>query len=457
MKTSEFLKTERGEIEVVTGRKGSGKTAIFFMVRDSYRKQKNTLVTDLKPESHQLTFFRSELKKALELGAFDHTLAAFWYFVVLSEILISLKKDLDYQAVRKPELMTEVIEIEGELEKLGVQESGDFTTRLDRLGKYILEEVKSRGQKGRAFTSDELTNIVFKGGIAKARALAINHSSEQGHLVLLFDNIDKGWTTDGVDELDVRMVRLLLEALERMKRDFGAARRDFFSVVFLRNDVYELLVNVTPDRGKTSVAAIDWKDRIKLKQVVYARLQSAVNDYDATFDDLWNKFFLQLANGKPSFEYFVDHCLMRPRFLLNIIENAISNGINRGHIIVDEDDCVDAVRQHSHFLLNDFGYEIRDVSGLSAKILQALVGVSEYVTRPEILDRLNTKVPDRSSTDRAFRLLLWYGLLGVVDRNNSPKYIYDYEYSLDRLQTEIDLQGEEPLYVTNPAIHVALK
>lgn len=457
VKTSEFLKTERGEIEVVTGRKGSGKTAIFFMVRDSYRKQKNALVTDLKPESHQLTFFRSELKKALELGAFDHTLAAFWYFVILSEILISLKKELDYQAVRKPELMTQAIEIESELAKLGVQESGDFTTRLDRLGKHILEELKSRSQKGRAFTSDELTNIVFKGGIAKAKALAIKHSSEHGHLVLLFDNIDKGWTTDGVDEFDVRLVRLLIEALERMKRDFGTAKRDFFSVVFLRNDVYELLVNVTPDRGKTSVAAIDWKDRIKLKQVVYARLQSAVNDYDATFDALWNRFFVPTASGKPSFEYFIDHCLMRPRFLLNIIENAIANGINRGHTVVDEDDCIDSVRQHSHFLLNDFGYEIRDVSGLSAKILQALVGVGEYVTRSEILDRLNTKVPDPTSTDRAFRLLLWYGLLGVVDRNNDPKYIYDYEYSLDRLQTEIDLQKDEPLYVTNPAIHVALK
>jgi len=28
-----------------------------------------------------------------------------------------------------------------------------------------------------------------------------------------------------------------------------------------------------------------------------------------------------------SFEYFVDHCLKRPQFLINIIENAIANGI----------------------------------------------------------------------------------------------------------------------------------
>ncbi len=63
--------------------------------------------------------------------------------------------------------------------------------------------------------------------------------------------------------------------------------------------------------------------------------------------------------AQDSFEFFVDHCLMRPRFLINIIENAISNAVNRGHMTVQEVDCVDAVRQHSLYLVDDFGYEIR--------------------------------------------------------------------------------------------------
>ncbi|WP_229193460.1 hypothetical protein, partial [Bradyrhizobium brasilense] len=65
----------------------------------------------------------------------------------------------------------------------------------------------------------------------------------------------------------------------------------------------------------------------------------------------------------------VDHCLMRPRFLINIIEYAVANAINRGHESVGAEDCTDAVRQHSNYLLNEFGYEIRDVSGLSARLL----------------------------------------------------------------------------------------
>lgn len=455
--TSEFLKTERGEIEVVAGRKGSGKTAIFFMVRDSFRKQKNSIITDLRLESHQLTFFRGELLKLVELGAFDHTLAAFWYFIVLTEILITLKKEFDFRAVRRPEIMSNVLEIEAELRKLGVEASGDFTTRLDRLGRYVLEELKVRSRSGRPLASEELTNIVFKGGIAHAKTLIVKYSSSAQHLILLFDNIDKGWMTNGVDEFDVRLVRLLLEALERVKRDFGTANRDFFSVVFLRNDVYELLVSGTPDRGKTPIALIDWKDRIKLKQVVYRRLQAAVNDRDTSFEALWERYFVSSVGAISSFEYLLDHCLMRPRFMLNIIENAIANAINRAHDIVQEEDCIDAVRQHSSFLLDDFGYEIRDVSGLSSKILHSLVGVTEFVTKQEIIDRFGAKISDGVQIDKAFELMLWYGVLGIVSLSNKPKFIYDFEYSIDRLRAEIENQKDEPLYVTNPAIHVALQ
>ena len=69
--------------------------------------------------------------------------------------------------------------------------------------------------------------------------------------------------------------------------------------------------------------------------------------------------------------------MIRPKFLINIIENAIANGINRGHGRVEQDDCVDAVRQHSHYLIADFGYEIRDVFGLDSNILYVFVASND--------------------------------------------------------------------------------
>jgi hypothetical protein len=212
VETSEYLKTARGEVGIVAGRKGSGKTAIFFMVRNSFRRQKNAVIVDLRPESHQLTLFKNELTKVLEAGAFYHTVAGFWYLMILSELLLALKKELEFQARRRSELMREVSEIEAELKRFGISDAGDFTARIDQLSGYVLAEIRRLSSEGKKLSADQLTNVVYRGGVADAKKLVLRHASKVEHLIFLFDNIDKGWATDGVDELDVRLVRLLLEA-----------------------------------------------------------------------------------------------------------------------------------------------------------------------------------------------------------------------------------------------------
>ncbi|MBI1620181.1 P-loop ATPase, Sll1717 family [Aquamicrobium zhengzhouense] len=456
VETSEYVRTLRGEVGVVAGRKGSGKTAIFFMVRNNTRVKKNTYVTDLKPESHQLSLFRQELLKLVDLGVFDHTLAAFWYFLILSESLNTVRREYAYLAKRDQRALEALNEIEKVLSEFEVLESGDFTSRINRLSRSVIDEMQSERRKGRALSPERITNIVFRGGIMKLKELLIKHSDPKTEHVILFDNLDKGWPTNGVEQFDVRLVRLLIEALDKIRRDFDAADRKFSSVVFLRNDIYERLVDDTPDRGKAGQIRIDWNDRAKLRQVIYRRLQSSLNRRDASFEAIWTDIFTSHVGGRPSFEYCIDHCLMRPRFLLTIIENSIANAINRGHETVREEDLVDAVTQHSNYLVSDFGYEIRDTSGHSADLLFAFIGLEQQVLAPDVLDRLEKFGLLSPQAEEAFELLLWYGLIGILNAKGEPKYIYDYDYMFKRLQAEMRLLGDEAIYVINPALHVAL-
>jgi hypothetical protein len=258
--------------------------------------------------------------------------------------------------------------------------------------------------------------------------------------------------------MDVRLVRLLLEALEKVNRDLAVDHCDFRFVVFLRNDVFELMVSGTPDKGKAAVIRIDWTDRVKLKQVIQFRLQASLAEKVRNFNEIWERFFVATASGKESFDFLVDHCLMRPRFLIEIIEYAIATAINRGHDKVLEQDCLDAVREHSYSILNDFAYEIQDVSGASEKVMDSLVGTTNYVTKGEVLERFErAKIIDSKDSDKLFQYMLWYGVLGVVNQNNVECYIYDFNYNMNRLVAEAVTQKEEPMYVFNPALHVALK
>jgi hypothetical protein len=78
---------------------------------------------------------------------------------------------------------------------------------------------------------------------------------------------------------------------------------------------------------------------------------------------------------------------MRPRFLIAVIEAAISNAIDRRHDRVEEEDCKSAIEQNSSKVLNDFSYELRDVSGASEDVLNSLVGSTRLITKGEILER----------------------------------------------------------------------
>lgn len=233
--TSEFLKACRGEVRIVAGRKGSGKTAIFFQVRDRVRSDRSAMVIDLKPESHQLSLFREELLNVADRGLFDHTIAGFWNFVLLSEIVLAYRKQLEWQSKFDANALGKVSRIDAELDSNLLLQSGDFTARLNALGREMTEEIRAISARKEKLTPERITNLVYEIGVAKVRGLITELSSGTDRIVFLFDNIDKGWNANRVDDFDIRLVRLLIEGLEKLRHDMAKIGIDFVSTVFLRN------------------------------------------------------------------------------------------------------------------------------------------------------------------------------------------------------------------------------
>ena len=72
---------------MVIGRKGSGKTAIFFQVRDRIRQRRQNVVLDLKPDGYQLLKFKESILSLLAQGTYEHTITAFWEYLILLELV----------------------------------------------------------------------------------------------------------------------------------------------------------------------------------------------------------------------------------------------------------------------------------------------------------------------------------------------------------------------------------
>jgi len=66
--TAQYQQAKRGHARLVVGRKGSGKTALFYSLRSTYRPIKSHLVLDLKPEGHQFKKLREAVLSQLPAG-----------------------------------------------------------------------------------------------------------------------------------------------------------------------------------------------------------------------------------------------------------------------------------------------------------------------------------------------------------------------------------------------------
>ena len=90
LETDQFQRALRGEVRLVVGRKGSGKTAIFAQVRDRIRQERQNIVVDLRPDGYQLLKFKEMVLRFLGQGSLEHTITAFWEYLLLLEICYKL-------------------------------------------------------------------------------------------------------------------------------------------------------------------------------------------------------------------------------------------------------------------------------------------------------------------------------------------------------------------------------
>lgn len=457
LKTDQFLKSLRGEANIVVGRKGSGKSAIFLQVRDRERNKKGNIVLDLKPDGYKLIKFKELILSFLEEGTFQHTIMAFWEYVLLLEICYKiLEKDRDnhkrdhtlYEPYRK---LADLYHAEGyEIE-------GDFSERMSSLMEKISTEYRSQhgDEKNVRLSASNLTEMLYFHDVKEVTQQVIDYMSHKDVCWLLFDNIDKGWPTSGLEHEDLLIIRALIDATKKIERQFSKSNIEVNSIVFLRNDVYELLVQESSDRGKEGSVLLDWTDPDLLRELVRLRIISNEINGDSSFDALWKKICISHYNGEESSQYLIDRSLMRPRFLLNMISQCKSFAINLNHEKILEEDIEKGLNAYSIDLLTDIGYEIHDVDNRVEDILYAFIGSKPKINKNELFKLLSEFGVDSGFHEKIFELLLWYGFIGLVV-DDDAMYIYNFNYSMKLVTGMIRKRGDID-FLINPAFWPALQ
>jgi len=452
VQTGQYIQAKQGYARLVVGRKGSGKTAIFYAVRNSLGYSRKKIILDLKPEGYQFTKLRETILTKLSPGLQEHTMAAFWNSILLSEIAHKVSEEEYSWAQRDSERLKKFEVIKKLYERSGYAEKGDFSERLLNQVDRLIENYNDCKDN---ITDRKITELLYKGDIRALNDAVSKYLDEKEEVWILIDNLDKGWPVQGASNEDILILRTLLEATRKLQRQLEQSNIDFHCLIFLRNDIYELLVLETPDKGKDTAITLDWSD-IEFFKEIFRRRVIASGHLEGNYDDVWNTIFALNVGTRDSFAYIIERTLMRPRDFLNFVLRGIETSINRGHKRVEQNDILKAQELYSEDILKTTAFELKDVYMDVPDFLYTFLGCKTILSKDEVLSLLAQTGIKEENIEKTINLLCWYGFLGVQKINSDEmRYAYQIRYDMAKLLQPI--KKGEACFVIHPAFRSALE
>lgn len=460
LNTDQYSRARRGEVNLVVGRKGAGKTALFIQLRDKIRSDKRNVVVDLKPEGYQLIKLKEDILAHLTQGASHHLVTAFWEYLLLLEITYKLlEKDKQLHKFNH-EIRDLYIELERTYRVKDFATEGDFAERLMSLSQRVSQDYRSHfgDADSTKLTTEQVTQLVYSHDLRKLRSQVSAYLEHKESVWVLFDNLDKGWSTQGVDAVDAMVLRCLIDAGRKVERDMRKDGHTVHCIAFIRNDVYEHLMRQSADYGKEMRATLDWTDPDMLRELLRLRLVSGLNlqQNAVTFDQIWPKLCVSHYHGAETSAYIIERALMRPRNVIKIFSHARGFAANLNHEKIEESDLEKGVRAYSQDLIVELDHELTDVFPAAEELLYHFVDCSPELTATQLHDLIKSARIDDQDIKKIKEFLLYYGIVGIKGADLEVHYIFDVNYDLKVLLIRAERGGEATLYVVNPAFRPAL-
>lgn len=457
--TDQFHRVINGNANMVVGRKGSGKTALFLRVRDKIRSDKRNVVVDLKPEGYQLVKFKESILNLLSGGAKQHLVMAFWEYIILVEVAYKLLEKDKYTYKQDHHIYKEYLELKELHERTSEAFEGDFSERLYGLSASVADRFDEnyRGSENINLSSADVSKILRSGDIPALRNSISRYLDRKTSVWVLFDNLDKGWSIGGVDETDALITRALIDASRKVEREMERDGHKFTNVVFVRNDVYDTVMRNSADFGKEMRAVLDWTDEDLLREMLRLRLAKGlgIENNAPTFFDIWQQLVVSHYNGEESSAVLIRRTLMRPRNLLKAFNHCRGFATNLNKSKIEEKDIEKGLRAYSEDLFTEIARELEDVIPFASDILYELMDTKSQLLSSDVENRIRNLTCDNDQIDSIMRFLLFYGVFGLVTEEQTY-YIYDVNYDIKRIEVRTRSLGDSAMFEINPALWPAL-
>lgn len=248
---------------------------------------------------------------------------------------------------------------------------------------------------------------------------------------VLFDELDEDYK-DVIEKYQsneyIDLITSLFKAVQDIRSVFKTKSHSIFPVVFIRNDIYELIQDSDKNKWNDLRVDLNW-DEAKIKNLLAFRISRANNSSGSilAFTDAWNLLFRQ--GGVPVgdrqkermeiFDYIARSTLLRPRDFVRYLQVAATAEVEKRQNLIAPITVRAVDKAFSNYLRDEFVDEIHAVLPDINAILDILsqlrkqtLSIDEFKRAYE--NKLAGGQLKLADADLVLRILFHFSIIGNV-------------------------------------------
>ena len=380
VQTKEFDDAIGGRRTIFIGRRGSGKSANFQAIRADISEQVNVVDVEILPDDFQLERITEFLEESTGLPDPQLVFQSIWNYVLTTEMLKALVEgtNLLYSSPDEPARNSLRQIYDSDYERLIL----DFGSRVV----FALNEVMPANHDAAVGERKRDAEEALKSlrDYDLGRRLRDFAKDEGITFFIVADDLDKHWRANTRQSVDLLLG--LIAEVARMQRFFGKYLK---IVLFLREDIYDVLIRHDDDMPKRDILRMEWTSA-NLHHLVARRLASRFKG--RSDDEIWAAIFPEPVRKLAAPSYILSRSLPRPRDVLNLCQKAIDQAQRNGHRHVTAEDILDGEKSFSEALFYAVSSEFRGIYPDLEEVLIEFVGVAEKIPWYQFEDIAKTAI-----------------------------------------------------------------
>ena len=452
VETSQYNTGLNSSIAVFVGRKGSGKTANLFRIRDYFSRENTNIIALIKPISFKLETYVKLIRIYFnETDIQSELTEKIWEFIIYTaiayEIYLKLKNKKDYYEYSDEENM-----FINYVEERSSIITADFGEKLD----YVFEQTKELTEQGN--TPKKVLEIVFNEYLNEIRKYFTILIKNTQKVVILVDNLDKAWDFGKEVDLQCKIIFGLIGFHNELVKKLNSGKSNTKLHVFLREDIFKYVKKLArePDKIQLNTHRIEWDDKELLLRVVEERF--IYFDNSLTNKNVWDKLFCETVSGKATRDYIYSSIIPRPRDLIFFVQLAINESINHQNKRIEENDIIKATEKYFEYSISNTITEYKLFFPNIDKLLLGFYGCNQRISESKLISIIKNCSITEFPIQEIVRLLIEVSFLGIIV-NSESKFAYStteaekiYNYYL----TNTKKHFSKMIFVIHPAFHGGL-